>query len=88
MDSSSSISTEHLRSSKEFDNPVTPDQQSRLPDYKSFSSPVVTISFLSHIFFLISVVRHPYFSFAPSYEETDLYLLAFPEYSSPLMFPL
>ena len=48
----------------------------------------VTISFLSHIFFLISVVRHPYFSFAPSYQETNQYLLAFPSYSSPLVLPL
>ena len=48
----------------------------------------VTISFLFHVFFLISVVRHPYFSFAPSYQEIDLYLLAFPDYSSPLLFPL
>ena len=46
----------------------------------------VTISFLSHIFFLISVVWCPYFSFAPSYEETNLWLLAFPEYSSPSCF--
>ena len=35
----------------------------------------VTISFLSHVFFLISVVRCPYFSFAPSYQETNRYLL-------------
>ena len=48
----------------------------------------VTISFLFHVFFLLSVVRRPYFSFAPSYQETDLYLLAFPDYSSPLLFPL
>ena len=48
----------------------------------------VMISFLSHVFFLISVVRCPYFSFAPSYREIDLYLLAFPNYSSPLLFPL
>ena len=45
MDSSSSISTEHPRSSEEFDNPVTPNRQSRLPDYKSFSSPVVPGAF-------------------------------------------
>ena len=48
----------------------------------------VTISFLSHVSFLIYVVRRPYFSFAPSYQEIDLYLLAFPDYSSPLLFPL
>ena len=45
MDSSSSISTGHPRSSEEFDNPVTPDRQSRLPDYESFSSPVVPGAF-------------------------------------------
>ena len=49
---------------------------------------IVTISFLSHVFFLLSVVRRPYFSFAPSYQETNLYLLTFPDYSSPLLFPL
>ena len=50
---------------------------------------IVTISFLSHVFFLISVVRCPYFSFAPSYQETDRYLLAFLSYSSslPLVLP-
>ena len=48
----------------------------------------VMISFLSHVFFLISIVRCPYFSFAPSYKETNQYLLAFPLYSSPLMFLL
>ena len=50
--------------------------------------PIVTISFLSHVFFLISVIRRPYFSFAPSYQETDRYLLAFLSYSSPLVLPL
>ena len=58
----------------------------------SFSQKVklifVTISFLSHVFFLISVIRRPYFSFAPSYQETDRYLLTFPSYSSPLVLPL
>ena len=49
---------------------------------------VVTIFFLSHIFFLIAVVHRPYFHFAPLYEETDHYLLAFPSPSSPLVFPL
>ena len=48
----------------------------------------VTISFLSHVFFLISIVQRPYFSFAPSYRETDRYLLAFPSYSFPLVLPL
>ena len=45
----------------------------------------VMISFLSHVFFLISVVQHPYFHFAPSHEETNHYLLVFPLYSSPLV---
>ena len=48
----------------------------------------VMISFLYHVFFLISIVRRPYFSFAPSHSVTDLYLLAFPDYSCPLLFPL
>ena len=48
----------------------------------------VTISYLYHVFFLISVVRRPYFSFAPSHIVTDLYLLAFPDYSLPLLFSL
>ena len=48
----------------------------------------VTISFLSHVFFLICVVQCPYFSFTPSYKETNLYLLTFPNYSFPLLFPL
>ena len=48
----------------------------------------VTISFLSHIFFLVSVVRRPYFCFAPLYEETDFYLLAFPSHSIPFIVPL
>ena len=55
---------------------------------RSAGTCTVTISFLSHVFFLISVVWHPYFSFTPSYKETDLYLLAFPDYSFPLLFPL
>ena len=56
--------------------------------YSMEKVPDVTISFLSHVFFLISVVQHPYFSFAPSYQETDWYLLAFLSYSSPLVLPL
>ena len=58
------------------------------PGARIYEGGNVTISFLSHVFFLISVVRRPYFSFAPSYQEIDLYLLAFPDYSSPLLFPL
>ena len=49
---------------------------------------IVTISFLSHVFFLVYVVHHPYFCFAPSYEEVDLYLLACPSYSDPFIVPL
>ena len=48
----------------------------------------VTIFFLSHVFFLVSIVRHPYFRFAPSYEETNHYLLAFLSYSSAFILPL
>ena len=48
----------------------------------------VMISFLFHVFFLVYVVQRPYFSFAPSYQEIDLYLLTFPDYSSPLLFSL
>ena len=48
----------------------------------------VTIFFLSHVFFLVTIVQHPYFCFAPLHEETDHYLLAFPPYSSSLIFPL
>ena len=58
------------------------------PGARIYKGGYVMISFLSHVFLLISVVQHPYFSFAPSYKETDQYLLAFPLYSSPLMFPL
>ena len=58
------------------------------PGARMYEGGNVTISFLIHVFFLISIVQHPYYSFAPSYKETDQYLLAFPLYSSPLMFPL
>ena len=58
------------------------------PGARLYEGGNVTISFLYHVFFLISIVRHPYFSFAPSYTATDLYLLAFPDYSLPLLFPL
>ena len=58
------------------------------PGARIYEGDNVTISFLSHVFFLISVVRRPYFSFAPSYQETNLYLLTFPDYSSPILFPL
>ena len=58
------------------------------PGARIYEGGNVTISFLSHLFLLISVVQRPHFSFAPSYIETDLYLLAFPDYASPLLFPL
>ena len=58
------------------------------PGARIYEGGNVTISFLFHVFFLVYVVRRPYFSFAPSYQEIDLYLLAFPDYSSPLLFSL
>ena len=58
------------------------------PGSRVYEGGNVMISFLSHVFFLISVVQHPYFHFAPSHKETIHYLLAFLLYSSPLMFPL
>ena len=58
------------------------------PGARLYKGGNVTISFLYHVFFLISIVRRPYFSFAPSYTVTDLYLLAFPDYSPPLLFSL
>ena len=48
----------------------------------------VTISFLSHIFLLVSVVCWPYFHFTPLYEEVDCYLLALPHSCPVLSFPL
>ena len=48
----------------------------------------VTIFFLYHIFFLVSIVWFPYFCFAPSHEETNYYLLAFQSYSSSFIIPL
>ena len=58
------------------------------PGARIYKGGNVTISFLSHVFFLISIVRCPYFSFAPSYQETNQYLLAFLSYSPPLVLPL
>ena len=58
------------------------------PGARLYEGGNVMISFLYHIFFLISIVRRPYFSFALSHSVTDLYLLAFPDYSRPLLFPL
>ena len=48
----------------------------------------VTIFFLHHMFFLISVVHCPYFRFAPLHEETDSYLLAFPPHCDSFIVPL
>ena len=48
----------------------------------------VTIFFLSHVFFLVTIVQYPYFRFAPLHKETNHYLLTFPPYSSSLIFPL
>ena len=56
--------------------------------YSSYAREIVTIFFLSHVFFLVSVVRYPYFHFAPSHEETYHYLLAFLSYSSSFIVPL
>ena len=48
----------------------------------------VTIFFLSHVFFLVSIVHRPYIHFAPLHEEVDVYLLAFPPSSSLLCLSL
>ena len=58
------------------------------PGARMYEGGNVTISFLSHVFFLVSVTRRPYFRFTPLYEETDLYLLAFPSCSAPFIVPL
>ena len=58
------------------------------PGARVYEGGNVTISFLSHIFFLVSIVCHSYFRFAPLYEETDSYLLAFPSRSVPFIIPL
>ena len=47
------------------------------PEAQMYEGGNVTIFFLSHVFFLVSVICHPYFRFAPQYEEVDHYLLAF-----------
>ena len=52
------------------------------------SRDLVTIHFLSFVFFLISVVQHPYIHFAPLHEETDHYLLTFGPSSNFLFVPL
>ena len=58
------------------------------PGAQVYEGGIVTISFISHVFFLISVTCHPYFHFTPLYEETNLYLLAFPSCSTPFIVPL
>ena len=58
------------------------------PGTRVYKGGNVTIFFLSHIFFLVSVVQYPYFRFAPSHEEIHHYLLAFPSYSSSFIVPL
>ena len=58
------------------------------PGARVYKGGNVTIFFLSHVFFLVSIVRYPYFHFAPSHEGTNHYLLVFPLYSSPLIIPL
>lgn len=47
----------------------------------------VMIPFLTSIFFLLSIVQCPYFSFAPLHYETDSYLLAFNSLPFPLFIP-
>ena len=63
-------------------------KQLRIRKSSAISTMTVTIFFLSHVFFLVSVVRYPYFRFAPSHEETHHYLLTFPSYSSSFIIPL
>ena len=58
------------------------------PGARMYKGGNVTIFFLSHVFFLVSVVRHLYFHFAPLHEEMDSYLLAFPSYSDFFIVPL
>ena len=58
------------------------------PGARMYEGSNVTIFFLSHVFFLVSIVQHPYFHFAPSHEETDHYLLVFLSYSSSFIIPL
>ena len=58
------------------------------PGARVYEGSNVTIFFLSHVFFLITVVQCPYSCFAPLHEETDHHLLTFPPYSSSLIIPL
>ena len=54
------------------------------PGAQMYEGGNVTIFFLSHVFFLLSVVHCPYFHFTPQYEEVDHYLLALDPLSLPL----
>ena len=58
------------------------------PGSRIYEGGNVMIFFLSHVFFLISIVRHPYFHFAPLHEEMDAYLLVFLLHSDPFIVPL
>ena len=58
------------------------------PGARVYEGGNVTISFLSHVFFLVYLVHHPYFCFTLSYKEVDLYLLACLSYSNPFIVPL
>ena len=58
------------------------------PGAQMYEGGNVTIFFLSHVFFLISVIQSPYFRFAPLHKETHHYLLAFPSYSFSFIIPL
>ena len=58
------------------------------PGVQMYKGGNVTISFVSHVFFLVSVVHRPYFHFTPLHEEVDLYLLAFPHSYPAICLPL
>ena len=57
------------------------------PGAQMYEGGNVMIIFLSHVFFLISIVCHPYFHFT-LHEEIDHYLLAFDPLSLSLFLPL
>ena len=76
---------EHMR---EEENCNTKEVKRIKPGAQMYQGGNVTISFLSHVFFLVSVVHRPYFHFSPLHEEVDLYLLAFPHSCPVLCFPL
>ena len=58
------------------------------PGARIYEGGNVTIFFLCHVFFLISIVQRPYLCFTPLHEETDLYLLACLWYSTCFTIPL